>query len=71
MLATLKNVLLGKSALLSYEQNYFVLTSGKEEVVISFQSRFFGGKLPSELILAQSVLKNTVIVSGLRCCVHQ
>ena len=58
MLATLKNVLLGKSALLSYEQNYFVLTSGKEEVVISFQSRFFGGKLPSELIFAQNVLIN-------------
>jgi len=51
--------------------NYFVLTSGKEKVVISFQPRFFGGKFPSELIFAQSVLKNTVIVSGLRCCVHQ
>jgi len=36
--------------------NYFVLTSGKE-VVILFQSRFFGAKLPSELIFAQSVLK--------------
>jgi hypothetical protein len=36
--------------------NHFVLTSGKEEVVLSFQSRFFGGKLPSELIFAQSVL---------------
>ena len=36
--------------------NHFVLTSGKEEVVIEFQSRFFGGKLPSELIFAQSVL---------------
>ena len=33
-----------------------MLTSGKEEV-ISFQSRFFGGKLPAELIFAQSVLK--------------
>jgi len=37
--------------------NHFVLTSGKEEVVIEFQSRFFGGKLPSELIFVQSVLK--------------
>ena len=63
VLATLKNVLLGKSALLSYEQNYFVLTSGKEEVVISFQSRFFGGKLPSELIFAQSVLKQIKLSS--------
>jgi hypothetical protein len=36
--------------------NYFVLTSGKEKVVISFQSRLFGGKIPSE-IFAQSVLK--------------
>jgi hypothetical protein len=34
-----------------------VLTSGKEDVVISFQSRFFGGKLPSELIFAKSMLK--------------
>jgi len=36
---------------------YFVLTFGNEEVVISLQSRFFGGKLPSELIFAQSVFK--------------
>ena len=49
--------------------NYFVLTSGKE--IISFQSRFFGGKLPSGVTFAHSVLKNTVIVSGLRCYVHQ
>jgi hypothetical protein len=41
-----------------------VLTSGKEEVVMSFQSRLFGGKLPSDLIFVQSVLKNTVIVSA-------
>jgi hypothetical protein len=51
--------------------NYFVLTSRKGEVVIWFQSRFFSKKLPSELIFAQSVLKNTVFVSVLRCCVHQ
>ena len=38
--------------------NYFVLTSGKE-VVISFESRFFGGKLPSELIFSQRVLINS------------
>jgi hypothetical protein len=37
---------------------YFVLASGKEEVVISFQSRFVCGNPPSELIFAQSVLKN-------------
>jgi len=37
--------------------NYFVLASGKEEVVISFQLRYFGGNLMSELIFAQSVLK--------------
>jgi len=37
--------------------NYFVLTSGKE--VISFESRFFGGKLPSELIFSQRVLINS------------
>jgi len=36
--------------------NYFVLTSGEEEV-IEIHSRFFGGKLMSELIFAQSVLK--------------
>jgi hypothetical protein len=50
--------------------NYFVLTSGREEVVISFQSRFFGGKLPSELIFAQSVLKNIKLSSlayGVMC----
>ena len=40
--------------------NYFVLASGKEEVVISFQSRYFRGKLMSELIFAQSVLKRDV-----------
>jgi hypothetical protein len=38
--------------------NYFVLTSGKHEVIIEFQSRYFGGKLMSELIFAQSVLKS-------------
>jgi len=48
--------------------NYFVLTSGKDEVIIEFESRVFGGKLPSELIFSQSVLKNKVIVSGLRYC---
>ena len=37
--------------------NYFVLTSGKDEVIIEFQSRFFCGQLMSELIFAQSVLK--------------
>ena len=37
--------------------NYFVLTSGKGEVIIEFQSRYFGGKLMSKLIFAQSVLK--------------
>jgi hypothetical protein len=54
VLVTLKNVLLRNSALLSYVHNYFVLTSGKE---VSFQSRFFSGKLPSELIFAQNVFK--------------
>jgi len=39
-----------------------MLTSGKEEV-ISLQSRFFGGKLPSELIFAQSVFKNVQLSS--------
>jgi hypothetical protein len=50
--------------------NYFVLTFGKEEVIIEFHSRYFGVKLPSE-IFAQNVLKKKVIISGLRCCVHQ
>jgi hypothetical protein len=43
--------------------NYFVLTSGKEEVIMEFHSRFFGGKLPSELIFTQSVLKNIMLSS--------
>ena len=43
--------------------NYFVLTSGKDEVIIEFQSRFFGGKLMSQLIFAQSVLKNIKLSS--------
>ena len=51
--------------------NYFILTSGKEEIIIEIHSRFYGGKLPSELIFAQSVLKNKVIICGLRCFVHQ
>jgi hypothetical protein len=37
--------------------NYFVLTSGKEKVVISFQSTFFSKELQSEIIFALSVLK--------------
>jgi hypothetical protein len=69
VLSTLKNILLGECTCKLRTDNYFVLTSGNEEV-ISFQSRFFGGKLPSELIFAQSLLK-IAIVSGLRCCVHQ
>ena len=40
-----------------------MLTSGKDEVIIEFQSRFFGGKLMSELIFAQSVLKNIKLSS--------
>jgi hypothetical protein len=47
-----------------------VLISGKEEV-IKFHSRLFGGKLPSEIIFAQRVLNNKVIISRLRCFVHQ
>ena len=43
--------------------NYFVLASGKEEVVISFQSKYFRGKLMPELIFAQSVLKNIKLSS--------
>ena len=43
--------------------NYFVLTSGKKEVIIENHSRFFGGKLMSELIFAQSVLKNIKLSS--------
>jgi len=37
--------------------NYFVLTSSKELVIIEIHSRFYGGKLPSEPIFAQSELK--------------
>jgi hypothetical protein len=37
--------------------NYFVLTSGKEKVLISFQSTCFRKMLPSVLIFTQSVLK--------------
>jgi hypothetical protein len=54
----LENLLLEKECTFKLlTDNYFVLTFGKEEVVISFRSIFFGGKLPSELIFAQSVLK--------------
>jgi hypothetical protein len=48
-----------------------VLTSGKGEVILMFQSRFFFVNLLSELIFAQSVLKNKVLISFLRCCVRQ
>jgi len=40
-----------------------VLTSGKEEIIIEIHSRFYGGKLPSELIFAQSVLKKIKLSS--------
>jgi hypothetical protein len=51
------NVLRKKYTFKIRTNNYFVLTSGKEKVVISFKSNFFSKKLPSELIFAQSVLK--------------
>jgi hypothetical protein len=47
--------------------NYFVLTSGKENVIIEFHSRFFGGNLPSELIFAQSVLKSYLLLLTVLC----
>jgi hypothetical protein len=40
-----------------------VLASDKNEVIIEFQSRFFGGKLMSEIIFAQSVLRNIKLSS--------
>ena len=50
--------------------NYFVL-SGCDRVKISFQSKFISYELPSEIIFAQSVLKNAFIVSSFRCCVYR
>jgi hypothetical protein len=64
----IKNVLRKKYIFKLRTNNYFVLTSGKEKVIL-FQSTFSSKKLPSEIIFAQSVLK-IVILSGLRC-VHQ
>jgi hypothetical protein len=53
----IKNILRKKYTFKLCTNNNFVLTSGKEKVVISFQSIFFSKKLPSELIFAQTVLK--------------
>jgi len=50
--------------------NYFVLTSGKEEVVISFQSRFFWWKTPVRTNICPKCLKNIKLSSvayGVMC----
>ena len=39
-----------------HTNNYFVLTSGEENVVIMFQSRFLRGKLPFKLTFAYATL---------------
>jgi hypothetical protein len=41
----------------SHTSNYFMLTSGEEKVVITFESRFLHGKLPSKLLFTYTVLK--------------
>jgi hypothetical protein len=78
MLNILKNLLREKSALLSCLQNNFKLVrkinfqlSLVVRVEISFEAILMHGQLPVELIFAQSVKRNTFIVSSLRCCVHQ
>jgi hypothetical protein len=46
----------------SQTNNYFVLTSGKEKIVITFESRY--GKLPSKLMFTYAVL-NEIRLSSL------
>jgi hypothetical protein len=48
----------------SHRDNYFVLTSGEENVVITFESRFLHGKLPSKLLFTYAVL-NKIRLSSL------
>jgi len=44
----------------SHTNNYFVLTSGEEKVVITFESRFLHGNLPSKRTFAYAVLNKIV-----------
>jgi hypothetical protein len=48
----------------AHTDNYFVLTSGEEKVVITFKSRFFLWKLPSKLLFTYTVL-NKIRLSSL------
>jgi hypothetical protein len=45
------------SALLSNLKNCFLLTSGCDTVLVSFEARLIPGRLPPRLILAQNVLR--------------
>jgi len=46
--------------------NYLRLSPSSETVAMPFESRIIRGKLLSQLIFAQDVLKSTIVVSGLR-----
>jgi hypothetical protein len=67
---TLKNILPIHSVPyhLSHMQITFVLTSGEEKVVITFESRFLDGKLPFKLLFTYAVKQNTFVVSDLWYC---
>jgi hypothetical protein len=47
-----------------------VLTSGEEKFVITFESRFLHGKLPSKLLFTYAVKQNTFFLSDLWYCRH-
>jgi len=51
-------------------EHRFQLKFGGKTVTISIEARQLP-KLPSELIFAQCVTENAVVLSGLRYCVHQ
>jgi hypothetical protein len=50
----------------SHTDKYFVLISGEEKVVITFESRRLHGKLPSKLLFTYAVL-NKIRLSSLTC----
>jgi hypothetical protein len=50
----------------SITNNCFLVSCGSEEIAVSFEERLLDGQLPSELIFAQGVLKNSLIISNIR-----
>ena len=60
----IEKYILGKNCIISHTGNYFLLSSGTETIVISFEVRITHGKLLSELTFAYSVL-NKIYLSSL------